>query len=199
MKDPDPFRTEMLFLKRLSLVLVLVLALGFYALVDGPEQESTQVEQANVEQVRKEEPKDDTRSTATRSMAASEPKRESEPKSESKVETNESPVETVETRGDIKKAYSMITEKLKSQEMYDAGVRGFELKLGMLVIKFEESSWQLTPYDQKEKSLQLLRQSWLGAQAMAGFSKPVRDRVEVRGYRSGTLLGKSDIWSAEIY
>ena len=160
MKDPDPFRTEMLFLKRLSLVLLLLVALVFYALMGGPEQESTQVEQANVEQVRKEEPKGDTRS-----MAASEPKRESELK-------NESQVETVETRGDIKKAYSMITEKLKSQEMYDAGVRGFELKLGMLIIKFEESSWQLTPYDQKEKSLQLLRQSWLGAQAMAGFQNP---------------------------
>jgi len=93
----------------------------------------------------------------------------------------------------------MITEKLNSQEMYDSGIRGFQLKLGMLIIKMEESSWQLTPYDQKEKSLQLLRQSWLGAQAMAGYSKPVRDRVEVRGYRSGKLLGKSDIWSTEVY
>jgi len=187
MKDPDPFRIEWRFQKTLSLVFVLLLALVFYALTDGTEQESAQVEQVNVEQVRKEEPKDDTRAIAT-----SEPKRESQPKSES-------PVETVETRGDIKKAYSMITEKLKAQEMYDAGVRGFELKLGILIIKFEESSWRLTPYDQKEKSLQLLRLSWLGAQAMAGFSKPVRDRIEVRGYRSGKLLGKSDIWSAEIY
>ena len=192
MNEPAPFRTEMRFLKTLSLVLVLPLALLVYILMVETEQESTPVEQANVDQVHKEEPKDDTRSTATRSMAASGPKRESEPKSES-------PVETVETRGDIKKAYSMITEKLKLQGMYDLGVRGSELKLGMLIIKWEESTWQLTPYDQKEPSLQLLRRSWLGAQAMAGFSKPVRDKIEVRGYRSGKLLGKSDIWSTEVY
>jgi len=199
MNDPNPFRTEMSFLKTLSLVLVLPLALLVYILMVETEQESTAVEQANVEQVHKEEPKDDTRPAATRSMAASGPKREPEPQSESPVVTNESPVETVETRGDIKKAYSMITEKLKSQEVYELGVRGFELKLGMLIIKFEESSWQLTPYDQKEPTLQLFRRSWLGAQAMAGFSKPVRDKIEVRGYRSGRLLGKSDIWSTEVY
>ena len=46
MKDPDPFRIEWRFQKTLSLVFVLLLALGFYALVDGTEQESTQVEQA---------------------------------------------------------------------------------------------------------------------------------------------------------
>jgi len=194
MNDPVPVRTEMRFLKTLSLVLVLPLALLVYILMVETEQESTPVEQ-----VYKEEPKDDTRPTATRSMATSGPERESEPKSESQVETNESPVETVETRGDIKKAYSMIMEKMNTQESYDMGIRGFQLKFGMMIIKWEESSWQLTPYDQKEKTLQRLRRSWLGAQAMAGFSKPVRDKIEVRGYRSGKLLGKSDIWSTEVY